>query len=78
VFGNPSWSGLLKIPNGRRQSGAAAGNFGARQPPANAFAKKKEKGVRNHVPHAFLREGPPRSQPLKGKGPPEPTLGHPV
>jgi hypothetical protein len=41
VFGNPSGSGLLKIPNGRRQEARRPGILAPDNPPQTSLPKKK-------------------------------------
>jgi hypothetical protein len=43
VFGNPSWSGLLKIPNGRRQEARRPGILAPDNPPLTTFLEKEKK-----------------------------------
>ncbi len=69
MLGNPPRSGVLKIPNDRRQRSAAAGNFGARQPPANAFFKKEKGTVRNYVPPEWCAKGTKGQQELCSEHP---------
>jgi hypothetical protein len=46
-------------------------------PPPTRFLKKKKELCGTHVPHSFLCEGPPRSQPLRGEIPRNPLWDTP-
>ena len=53
--------GCSKFQTAAAKAARRPGILAPDNPPPTRLPKK-EKGVRNHVPHSFLREGPPRFQ----------------